>query len=50
MTDIETFIIDLLDDIKKASNKNENFDLHMEATLVKEVTEAYEKTQWFEIY
>lgn len=50
MTDIETFITELLEDIKEAGNKNENFDLHMEAPQVKEIADAYNNTKWIEIY
>lgn len=48
--DIESWVTELLDDIKEASSKNENFDLHLEAVYVKEIAAAIEKIQWIEIY
>lgn len=47
---LEHWIVELLEDIKSAANKNENFDLHMESSYVKEVAEEYDKTKWIEIY
>lgn len=47
---LENFVIELLEDIKEASNKNENFDLHMESIWVKEIAEEYENCKWIEIY
>ena len=47
---LETWIMDLLNDIKEAANNNENYDLHMEASYVAEVAEAYDKAEWIEIY
>lgn len=50
MIDIENWLESLLNDIKEAADKNENFDLHMEAPYVKEVAECYDKVKWIEIY
>ena len=50
MDDLETWVIDLLKDIKAAADKNENFDLHMEAPYVKEVAYEFENTNGIEIY
>ena len=46
------WVIDLLEEIKEAAYKGENFDLHMENELLKEIkiiTESYEDTSWIEI-
>lgn len=48
--DLESFVIELLNDIKEAGLKNENFDLHLEAASTKEMAEAIDKMQWIEIY
>jgi hypothetical protein len=50
MNTIESFVIELLNDIKSAAIKNENFDLHMEATYVREIAEEIDKVKWIEIY
>ena len=50
MIDLENWVVELLKDIKAAADKNENFDLHMEAPYVKEVAKEYEQTDWIEIY
>ena len=47
---IENWVIELLEDIKEAAEKGENFDLHLESVYVKEIAEAYENTEWIEIY
>ena len=47
---LERWVVELLDSIKEACEKNENFDLHMEAPLVKEIAKEYEDTKWIEIY
>lgn len=49
MTDLETWIIELLDEIQGAANRNENYDLHLESSYVKEISEAYDKATWIEI-
>ena len=48
--DIETWIIDLLDEIQGAANRNENYDLHLESSYVKEIANAYDLTTWIEIH
>lgn len=47
---LESWVVELLNDIKKASLNNENFDLHLESPMVKEIVEAYDKVTWIEIY
>lgn len=48
--DIENFVTDLLNDIKEAGLKNENFNLHLEASDTKELAEAIDNIEWIEIY
>lgn len=48
--DLETWIIRLLDEIQGAANRNENYDLHLESTVVTEIAKAYEDAKWIEIY
>lgn len=47
---LESWIIVLLDDIRTAAEKGENYDLHLESTAVVDIAKAYEKTKWIEIY
>ena len=47
---LEGWVVELLQDIKEASEKGENFDLHLESVYVKEIADAYDKTTWIEIY
>lgn len=47
--DFETWIMALIYDIRKAAEKGENFDLHMERERVAEVVEAYNDCKWIEI-
>ena len=47
---LETWVIDLLQDIQKAAEKGENYDLHLEPLVVNEIAEAYKQTEWIEIY
>lgn len=47
---LESWIIELLEDIKEASEKGENYDLHLEKEMVKEIADAYDKSKWIEIY
>lgn len=47
---LESWIITLLDDIKEAGEKGENFDLHLEKEMVKEIADAYNTSSWIEIY
>lgn len=48
--DLEAWVIDLLKTIKNAANNGENFDLHLENVAAKEIANAYDKTDWIEIY
>lgn len=47
---LEPWIMELLNDIKEASEKNENFDLHLEKEMVKEIADDYKATTSIEIY
>lgn len=47
---LEDWVVDLLKDIKEASDKGENFDLHLENVYVKEIADAYDNVKWIEIY
>lgn len=47
---LEIWVIALLKAIKEASEKDENFDLHLEKEMVKEIAEAYDTSSWIEIY
>lgn len=47
---LESWVIELLNDIKEAAEKGENYDLHMQAPYVKDVATAYNETSWIEIY
>lgn len=40
MIDMEDWVCELLDDIEKAAEKNENYDLHLEAPMVKELADS----------
>lgn len=44
------WVIDLLEEIKEAAYKGENFDLHMENELLKEIAVKYENTKNIYIY
>ena len=48
--DLETWVIELLDDILTASVKDENYDLHLESVLVHEIADAYKNTVAVSIY
>ena len=48
--DLESWVTALLEEIKEAAEKGENFDLHMHASYVTEVAQAYDKAEWIEIY
>lgn len=48
--DIEYWLTDLFKDIKEAAQKDENFDLHIEAVYVKDIAEAIDNIKWLEIY
>lgn len=47
---LETWVVELLDDILTASEKGENYDLHLELPFVNEIAKAYKDTEWIEIY
>ena len=47
---LETWVVDLLKDIKEASEKGENFDLHLEKEAVQEIASAFDAVDWIEIY
>lgn len=47
---LESWIVELLQDIQTAAEKGENYDLHLEFPAVEEITEAYHNTKWIEIY
>lgn len=48
--DLESWVDELLKDIQTASEKGENYDLHLEFEAVNEIAEAYKATKWIEIY
>ena len=48
--DVELWVLDLLEDIKKAAEKGENYDLHLESEYVKDIAKAYDATSCIEIY
>jgi len=47
---LELWVTELLDDIKTAAEKGENYDLHLEPDAVSEIAKAYEDTPCIEIY
>lgn len=48
--DIEVWVYDLLNDIHESAVKGENFDLHLEASYVKEMDIEIQKLDYIEIY
>lgn len=48
--DLETWVLELLQDIQTAAKHGENYDLHLEFPAVEEIAEAYDRTAWIEIY
>lgn len=48
--DLERWVIELLEQISDAGNNDENFDLHLEHDVAKEIASAYDSTKWIEIY
>jgi hypothetical protein len=48
--DLEAWVIDLLNQIREAGYKDENFDLHLEHDIAKEIASTYDSTKWIEIY
>lgn len=49
-TELENWVVNLLKDIQTASEKGENYDLHLEAGAVNEIANLYKGTSWIEIY
>lgn len=47
---LESWVINLLEDIKTSADKSENFDLHLEADTAKDIAHAYDEASWIEIY
>jgi hypothetical protein len=47
--DLQTWVIELLEEIRQASLKDENFGLSLNRHDVKEIAEAYDKATWIEI-
>lgn len=47
---LESWVIELLEDIKKSADKSENFDLHLEADAAKDIAQAYDEARWIGIY
>lgn len=47
--DLGDFVIDILEDIKKAAESGENYDLHMEASMVQVIAQQYKDCKWIEI-
>lgn len=47
---LESWVIELLEDIKESADKSENFDLHLEADAVKDIAQVYDEATWIEIY
>ena len=50
MVNIELWVDELLSDIQAAGEKGENYDLHLEAPLVKELTDDIKNLSYIEIY
>lgn len=50
MINIELWVDELLSDISTAGDKGENYDLHLEAPYVKELTDDIKKLSYIEIY
>lgn len=50
MNDLENWVVNLLKDIREASAKGENFNLHLENEQVKEIADLYDAVKWIEIY
>ena len=46
---LEEWVINLLNDIKDAALKSENFDLHLESKMVKELAEEWNTCKYIEI-
>lgn len=50
MIDMELWIDELLSNIETAGSKGENYDLHLEASAVKELADEIKKLSYVEIY
>ena len=50
MINMELWVDELLSNIKVAAEKGENYDLHLESSLVKELADEIEKLTYIEIY
>ena len=50
MINIDLWVDELLSGIQSAGEKGENYDLHLEGPLVKELTEDIKKLTYIEIY
>lgn len=48
--DLENWIVELLEQIRQASLKDENFGLSLNRHDVHEIAEAYDKAEWIEVY
>ena len=48
--DLESWFVQLMDDITKAAYDGTTFDIHLENEAVKEIAAAYEQTKFIEIY
>ena len=47
--DIEQWVIDLFNDINKACLNNDNYDLHLDASVVDDLAEAWDRISNVEI-
>lgn len=47
---LEEWVIELLEDVQKAAEKGENYDLHLEPQMAEEIAKAYALAKWIEIY
>ena len=50
MINIELWVDELLSNISTAGDNGENYDLHLEASVVKELTDDIKKLSCIEIY
>lgn len=50
MIDMSLWIDELLSNIEIAGDKGENYDLHLEAEVVKELADEIKKLSYIEIY
>ena len=47
---LEEWVIDVLNEITKASKENKSVNIHITKEFVKEIAENYEATKWIEMY